>query len=674
MKKEFLGSLVATVLAATALASVPAGADAARTTGQKPTTSPHQQARASANRLIDRQAAPLKIGVNDRFSAGQVTSTPEGLQYVAFERTYRGLPVVGGDFVVVTDKGGEVLGTSVAQKAKTALGSLTPTLDRDNAREIASRQLATVDHVGATRLVVWQKDGSHLAWETRVTGRDAGEVSSQSVYVDARNGSVLGTREHVLHGSGTAAYSGPNPLSLSTSLSGSTYSMKDPATPSRVCQDSATNATFSGTDDLWGNGVATSKETGCVDAFFATQVQKAMLTSWLGRSGMDGSGGWVPMRVGLNDINAYYDGTQVQIGHNQANQWIGSMDVVAHEYGHGIDDRTPGGISGNGTQEFVGDVFGALTEAYANQAAAYDPPDYLVGEEINLVGAGPIRNMYNPSAVGDPNCYSSSIPTAEVHAAAGPGNHWFYLLAEGSNPTNGQPASSTCNGSTITGIGIQKAGKIMYNAMLMKTTASSYLKYRTWTLTAAKNLYPGSCTEFNTVKAAWDAVSVPAQVGDPTCSTGGTCIPGQLIGNPGFETGTAAPWTASTGVVDNTASQPARSGTWKAWLNGYGATHTDTLSQSVTIPSGCTTATLSFYLHIDTAETTTTTAYDTLTVKAGATVLATYSNLNKNAGYALKSLNVSSFAGQTVSISFTGVEDASLQTSFVIDDAALNVS
>src|SRR5262249_39692900 len=164
-----------------------------------------------------------------------------------------------------------------------------------------------------------------------------------------------------------------------------------------------------------------------------------------------------------------------------------------------------GGISGSGTQEFVADTFGAMTEWYSNQAAAYDPPDFQVGEEINLVGSGPIRYMYNPSLAGDPNCYSSSIPSTEVHAAAGPGNHWFYLLAMGSNPTNGQPASTTCNSTTITGVGIQNAAKIMYNAMLMKTSSSSYLKYRTWTLTAAKNLTPGVCTLFNTTKAAWDA-------------------------------------------------------------------------------------------------------------------------------------------------------------------------
>src|SRR5262249_26977742 len=217
-----------------------------------------------------------------------------------------------------------------------------------------------------------------------------------------------------------------------------------------------------------------------------------------------------------------------------AGAWVGWLEGVGQEMGHGVDDHPPGGISRSGTQEFVADTFGASTEWFANEPASFDPPDFQVGEEINLVGSGPIRIMYNPSQVGDPNCYSSSVPTMEVHAAAGPGDHWFYLLAEGSSPTNGQPTSPTCNGSSVTGVGIQTAMKIMYGAMLMKTTTSSYLKYRTWTLTAAKNLTPGDCTDFNRTKAAWDAVSVPAQAGDPTCTAGGALA----INNPGNQTGT----------------------------------------------------------------------------------------------------------------------------------------
>ncbi|MFF0294572.1 putative Ig domain-containing protein [Kitasatospora sp. NPDC004615] len=153
---------------------------------------------------------------------------------------------------------------------------------------------------------------------------------------------------------------------------------------------------------------------------------------------------------------------------------------------------------------------------------------------------------------------------------------------------------------------------------------------------------------------------------------GGTCTAGQLLGNAGFETGTAAPWTTSAGVVDNSTSQPAHSGSWKAWLDGYGSAHTDTVAQTVTIPAGCK-ATFSFWLHIDTAETGTT-AYDKLTVQANSTTLATYSNVNAATGYVQKSFDLSSYAGQSVTLKFTGTEDSSQQTSFVIDDTALNVS
>ncbi|WP_262281961.1 M4 family metallopeptidase [Micromonospora sp. MA102] len=637
----------------------------------------------SARALVADRPAYLHASSDDAFVQKAVISS-EGTQYVPYERTYKGLPVVGGDFVLATDTAGNLKYASVAQQQ--AIGSLatTPKLTSAAATKTARAQLKTVTTVEGTNLVVYTLGARPaLAWETTVRGTGAEGPSRLTVDVDAVTGAVLRTQEHVVHGTGTGAWNGPNPLTLNTTQSGGTYSMKDPTVTNLSCQDAANNTTFSGSDDVWGNGTATNRETGCVDALFAAQTEHKMLAQWLGRNGADGNGGYWPIRVGLNDQNAYYDGSQVQIGKNTSGQWIGSLDVVAHEIGHGIDDHTPGGISGGGTQEFVADTFGAATEWFANEPSSYDAPDFLVGEKVNLVGSGPIRNMYNPSALGDPNCYSSSIPGTEVHAAAGPGNHWFYLLANGSSPTNGQPASSTCNGSSVTGLGIQKAMKIMYNAMLLKTSSSSYLKYRVWTLQAAKNLYPTSCTEFNAVKAAWTAISVPAQTGEATC-TGSTPTPtatttppsgsctGQKLANPGFESGNVS-WSASSGVITNDTAQAAHGGSYKAWLDGYGSTHTDTLTQSVSIPAGCR-ATLSFWLHIDSAESTTTTAYDKLTVKAGSTTLATYSNLNKATGYVQRSFDVSSLAGTTATISFSGVEDSSLQTSFVVDDTSLTLS
>jgi subtilase family serine protease len=205
------------------------------------------------------------------------------------------------------------------------------------------------------------------------------------------------------------------------------------------------------------------------------------------------------------------------------------------------------------------------------------------------------------------------------------------------------------------------------------TTSSSVL-----TLTVAATAAVGTSTV--TVTGTSGTLSRSTTVSLTVTAAGGT--PTQLLGNTGFETGTAPPWSLSAGVLCSTSScsgQTPHGGTFFAWLDGYGTTHTDTVSQTIAIPSGKTTATLSYFLHIDTAETTTTTAFDTLTVQvlnSSGTVLATlatFSNLNKATGYTVHTANMAAFIGQTVTIKFTGKEDTSLQTSFVLDDITLTV-
>ncbi|WP_369185519.1 M1 family aminopeptidase [Streptomyces sp. Y1] len=159
----------------------------------------------------------------------------------------------------------------------------------------------------------------------------------------------------------------------------------------------------------------------------------------------------------------------------------------------------------------------------------------------------------------------------------------------------------------------------------------------------------------------------------PHAASAADCTPAQVVANGGFESG-SSPWTAPSGAITADSGQSAHSGNSYAWLDGTGSTHTDTLSQSVTLPTGCGTATLGFWLHVDTAETTTSTAYDTLAVKLGTTTVATYSNLDAQDGYVHKTVDASAFAGQTVTLSFTGTEDSSLQTSFVLDDITLDAS
>jgi hypothetical protein len=207
-------------------------------------------------------------------------------------------------------------------------------------------------------------------------------------------------------------------------------------------------------------------------------------------------------------------------------------------------------------------------------------------------------------------------------------------------------------------------------ALRVTDTATPY----TWswnTTTFANSSHTITAKAYDAAGNIGQAANVSVTVNNSSGST-------QLLGNPGFETGTASPWVASSGIIDNSTGEAAHSGSWKAWLDGYGTTHTDTLYQQVAIPSTATSATLTFYLHIDTAETGTT-VYDTLKVQirnSSGTVLATlatYSNVNAASGFTQKSFDLLAYKGQTIQVYLVGAEDSTQQTSFVVDDFALNV-
>jgi len=274
----------------------------------------------------------------------------------------------------------------------------------------------------------------------------------------------------------------------------------------------------------------------------------------------------------------------------------------------------------------------------------------------NMVNTATLNKITNPGS-GSPNrlLYVAGS-TGNVVTVTNPGSRTSTV----GTSTSLQITASSSGGGALTysatglppGLGINSSSGLISGT---PTTAGSY----STTVTARDSTSASGSTTFS-----WTVNG----------SGGGCTSPGQKLGNPGFESSSAAPWTATSGVIDSSTGQPARTGAKKAWLNGYGRTYTDTLSQTVTVPAGCSNATFTFWLRVTTAETTTTRAYDVLTVQVGSTTLATYSNLNKNSTYTQKSFNLASYAGQTVTLKFTGVEDSSLATSFVIDDTALDVS
>ncbi|SFS03693.1 serine protease [Dyella sp. OK004] len=303
-------------------------------------------------------------------------------------------------------------------------------------------------------------------------------------------------------------------------------------------------------------------------------------------------------------------------------------------------------------------------------------------------------SSYNGQENGDECAWLSSGQGASANVTMGNGT--YAMQSTWSNDTNRCDISHPIVGGGSGGGGTPTANfsfttsGLTANFTDSSTDSGGTISSHSWTFgdngtstaTNPSHTYAAGGT-YSVTETVTDSVSGKnsSKTSSVTVSSGGGGG-SQLIVNPGFETGAATPWSMSSGVLcsnSGCSGETAHGGTWFAWLDGYGSAHTDTVSQQVAIPSGKTSATLTFYLHIDTAETTTTTAYDKLNVQvlnSSGTVLktlATYSNLNKGTGYTQRSFDLSAYIGQTVTIKFTGTEDSSLQTSFVLDDVNLNV-
>jgi hypothetical protein len=285
------------------------------------------------------------------------------------------------------------------------------------------------------------------------------------------------------------------------------------------------------------------------------------------------------------------------------------------------------------------------------------------------------------TATGGGITHTTTIPLT-VNAATSPNfaisaSPASLSVADGSTGTS--TISTTVSGGFNSAVSLSASGLPTGVTAAFSPTSIAAPGSGSSTLTFSASSTAVAGTSTITINASGGTVSHSTTV-SLTITSGGTNT--QILGNPGFENGSTnpAPWTVTAGVVNNSTSEPPHAGSWDAWMDGYGTTHTDTVLQQVTIPAAATAATLTFFLHIDTAETSTTTAFDTLTVQvrnSSGTVLstlATFSNLNHATGYSQKSFNLLSFKGQTIQIFFKGVEDSTLQTSFVVDDVNLNVT
>ncbi|MFF4151387.1 M4 family metallopeptidase [Streptomyces sp. NPDC001651] len=534
-----------------AVASVAVAVAALMATALSPTAGADEtptRATALRNAAAVLKDLPGTLGLTSRqdTSVRDVVVDADGTQHVRYDRTYRGLPVLGGDFVVHLAKDGTYRSASRATRSTLSLASVTPRIAAPKAADLAAGVLRAANAGQTLRrltarpeLVVDALHGTpKLAWRTDAAAQDSlGNPVARTVLTDARTGARIDAWDGIetATGDGRSLYAGTVPLQ--TSGSQPSYQLKDPTRGNTytgdaanktdlciltICLDRAPATVFTDADDHWGDGTTGDRSTVAVDAQYGTDVTWDYYRDVHGRNGIagDGKGSFNRVHYGNDYNNAFWDDSCfcMTYGDGDGTQLgpLVSLDVAGHEMSHGVTSKTAGltysGESG-GLNEATSDVFGTLVEFHADNAA--EPGDYLIGERVVRPGLGrdALRYMDKPSRDGkSADCWSSSTSGLDVHYSSGVGNHFAYLLAEGSGAKtiNGvRYDSPTCDGSTVTGIGRAKLGKIWYRALTVYMTSSTnYAGARTATLNAAKDLYGAGGAEYAAVGAAWKAVNV----------------------------------------------------------------------------------------------------------------------------------------------------------------------
>ena len=495
--------------------------------------------------LADRAGA-LGLTPAQETKVRDVVVDDDGTRHVRYDRTYHRLPVLGGDFVLHLNPDGTYSGTSRATKSALSLASVTPKVTAPKAADLAANLLRAA-HLGETlkrltakpRLVVDALHGApKLAWQTDAVAHDEiGNPVGRTVLTDATTGARIDAWDSMesASGDGKSLYGGTVPLE--TTASGSSYQLKDATRGGTytgdaenktdkclltICLTRAPATLFTDADNQWGTGAAADRSTVAVDAQYGTDVTWDYYKKVHGRDGIagDGKGSFNRVHYGKDYNNAFWDDNCFCMTYGDGDgKLMGplvSLDVAGHEMSHGVTSKTAAltysGESG-GLNEATSDVFGTLVEFHA--ANAEDRGDWLIGEKVVRSGLGreALRFMDKPSKDGkSADCWNAKLGDLDVHYSSGVGNHFAYLLAEGSGKKslNGVAYNSpTCDGSTVSGIGRAKLGKIWYRALTVYMTSSTnYADARKATLSAAKDLYGGDSTEQKAVAAAWKAVAV----------------------------------------------------------------------------------------------------------------------------------------------------------------------
>ncbi|MGQ0542267.1 MAG: M4 family metallopeptidase, partial [Blastocatellia bacterium] len=684
--KKFLGILAVFAVALFVFGIVSKRAEANKTIFGSGGGDEHEKAKQISLGILRDRAAQRAIGNPDDYIVKRVEIDELKMAHTHVQQLIDGVPVWEGEAIVHLKSDGELslitdeLKDSVAINTKS---NLTP----EEAVEFAKRMYRGsrfLTEEPRTELFIYRgEERDHLAYRVEMPRIDGTEETAIPViFIDAHTGEKVFEYNNLQTGSGNSLYSGT--VTIDTSSSGGTFYMEDLVrqmgtfnmnnTGNTTTGTGGTQSRYTGTDDVWS---ATAERAG-VDAHYGARWTYDYFKNIHGRNGINGSNGpgttaagansgisLVSSRVhfGSNYNNAFWYQNRMTYGDGNGTTFspLVTLDIAGHEMTHGVTQYSSNLTYANESgalNESMSDVFGAMVESYA-RGGVVNGDTWKIGEQSYTpsTSGDALRYMDNPHLAGnggytsddDPDHYSErytgTADSGGVHINSGIGNKAFYLAAAG---------GTHHLGVSVTGMGTTDASRIWYRALTVyMTSGTNFSGARTAMLNSATDLFGSASSQYNTTATAWCAVGVgscPGPPPTPTPTPTATPTPGaDLLVNGGFE-GSASPWVGSgTGYFYIANGSYPQAGTGYIYFGVYNSRSGQSY-QTVSIPTTAA-GTLSFWLNVQSSETTTTTQYDRLFVEVRntsgtlLTTLATYSNLNKAAAgvYTQRTLNMSAY-------------------------------
>lgn len=227
------------------------------------------------------------------------------------------------------------------------------------------------------------------------------------------------------------------------------------------------------------------------------------------------------VHYGTNYQNAFWNGTQMVFGDG-----FPIDDVTAHEMTHAVTEYEANLVYQNQSgalNESFSDIFGEIIDMTNGAGNDTQPVAWLMGED--LPGIGAIRSMADPPQFGDPDRVSAYVCTSSdnggVHTNSGIPNKAAYLMAAG----------GTFNGRTVSGIGLDKMGRVQYRSLTQYLTASATfvddynaLNQSCLDLVGTTGITTADCTQVDTALLAVEMNTAPS-------CTGGGCVIQEMTGD-----------------------------------------------------------------------------------------------------------------------------------------------